>query len=310
MKKRGEKTYRPDKSVFVPLPPFPTDMLVEVTNACNHACVFCANQKMTRKKGSIDMLLLERLLREAYALGTQDVGFYSTGEPLVYKELDQAIRKAKEIGYRYIYITTNGALADLEKMKRMIGAGLDSVKFSINAASKEMYRKIHGRDHFDQVIKNLCQLRKFRDEAVPGFRIYSTFVITDENRDEVALAKKEIGPQCDEHLFFEEGNQGGYMSQGGKPSGVNLPCSLLFNRFHVTCEGYYTMCCVDYQNYLAVADLNEMSLQEAWCSPAAVEMRQKHLSRDIGGTLCENCVECKNEPVEPVLERLATRYDF
>mgnify|MGYP005838086685 CR=1 FL=1 len=29
-------------------PPFPKNMLAELTNTCNHRCIFCANRKMTR----------------------------------------------------------------------------------------------------------------------------------------------------------------------------------------------------------------------------------------------------------------------
>ena len=36
-------------------PPFPkTNFLVELSNACNHACIFCAHQKMQRKPGMIN----------------------------------------------------------------------------------------------------------------------------------------------------------------------------------------------------------------------------------------------------------------
>ena len=32
-------------------PPFPkTNFLMEVSNACNHACIFCAHQKMKSKE--------------------------------------------------------------------------------------------------------------------------------------------------------------------------------------------------------------------------------------------------------------------
>ena len=36
-------------------PPFPTtNFLIETSNACNHACIFCAHQKMKRKIGKIN----------------------------------------------------------------------------------------------------------------------------------------------------------------------------------------------------------------------------------------------------------------
>lgn len=35
------------------VPPVPKNMLLEVTNICNHSCVFCANSKMKRGGGAL-----------------------------------------------------------------------------------------------------------------------------------------------------------------------------------------------------------------------------------------------------------------
>ena len=126
-------------------PPFPyTNFLVETSNACNHECIFCAHQKMRRKAGKIDTLFLYDILRQAYELGTREVGFYATGEPFLVPELPDYVRKAKETGYEYVYLTSNGALATPEKIRAVIDAGLDSIKFSINAPNRELYKFIHG----------------------------------------------------------------------------------------------------------------------------------------------------------------------
>lgn len=42
---------------------------------------------------------------------------------------------------------------------------------------------------------------------------------------------------------------------------TNKYCPLTFNKLHITCEGYITACCADFQNYLAVADLNNTKLK-------------------------------------------------
>lgn len=116
-------------------PPFPDNMLLEVTNACNHSCIFCANSKFDRRRGYIDSELAKKILHEAHELGTENVGFYATGEPLMNQNLEEYIRYAKELGYLYIYITTNGALLTKERAKRLIEAGIDSIKISLNAAN-------------------------------------------------------------------------------------------------------------------------------------------------------------------------------
>ena len=41
---------------------------------------------------------------------------------------------------KYTFLTTNGSLARPEIMKKVIDAGLDSIRFSVNAADREMYK--------------------------------------------------------------------------------------------------------------------------------------------------------------------------
>ena len=92
-------------------PPFPkTNFLMELSNVCNHACIFCTHQKMQRKVGRMNQALGFDILRQAYELGTREVGFYATGEPFLIPELPAYIQKAKELGYTYVYLTSNGAM--------------------------------------------------------------------------------------------------------------------------------------------------------------------------------------------------------
>ena len=46
---------------------------------------------MTRKRKFIDSKIVEKVLKECYDLGTREVGFYATGEPLINKNLDKYI---------------------------------------------------------------------------------------------------------------------------------------------------------------------------------------------------------------------------
>lgn len=73
-----------------------------------------------------------------------------------------------------VYITSNGALATPEKIRAVVDAGVDSVKFSINAPERKMYEFIHGRDDFDTVMEHLKYLNEYRRESGRSFKIYVT----------------------------------------------------------------------------------------------------------------------------------------
>ena len=96
--------------LYTETPPFPTtNFLLELSNACNHACLFCAHQKMKRKVGKMSGEMVESVLRQAYDLGAREVGMYATGEPFLVPELPEYIRLAKDMGYTYVYLTSNGS---------------------------------------------------------------------------------------------------------------------------------------------------------------------------------------------------------
>jgi hypothetical protein len=87
--------------------------------------------------------------------------------------------------------------------------------------------------------------------------------------------------------------------------GIEPPCSLPFARLHISAEGYLGVCCNDYQNYLAVADLKATPLAEAWNSDVFRTIRQRHLDKHVEGTLCHNCIHNLNTPIEPLVLHLA-----
>ncbi len=88
------------------------------------------------------------------------------------------------------------------------------------------------------------------------------------------------------------------------------PCSLPFNSIHVTYEGYLTACCIDFQNYLVVADLNRQKLKDAWLNEEFIELRQKHLEDKLDGTLCYNCLYNMEKNIKPVIPELATGFSY
>lgn len=298
-----------------PRPAFPKNMLVELTNACNHRCVFCANRKMTRPVGHIDDALMIRVLREAFDLGAREVGFYATGEPFVSPGLARYVGEAKRLGYTYVYVTTNGALATPPRAREVIDAGLDSIKFSINAGTRESYERIHGSDDFQRVLQNLAFVSEYRKTLDRPFKVYVSCVLTRYTDGEQMRLRSLVEPLVDDVLFFNVINQGGfmfevneYLSVQGPALTRTPPCPMLFNRIHITHEGYLNACCVDYQNYLVVADLNVLSLGEAWHSESFVELRRRHLEGALEGSLCYNCLFNANTPVEPWMPRYATLY--
>ena len=74
--------------------PFPTRALVELSNWCNHARVFCSNPRMERKKGFLDLAVFGKFVTQGVQYGLEDIGLYTTGEPFVSKNLPPELSSA------------------------------------------------------------------------------------------------------------------------------------------------------------------------------------------------------------------------
>ena len=301
-------------------PPFPkTNFLIELSNACNHACIFCTHQKMKRPVGRINKDFAYDILQQAYDLGTREVGFYATGEPFILPDLADYIRKAKDIGYTYVYLTSNGALATPERVREVIDAGLDSIKFSINAPQKKLYKFIHGKDDFDTVLENLKYLNEYREISKKNYKIYVTGILTRFTENLKDKYYEIFGNLSDQVVFKYVYNQGGYMQEIDKYLRCDCDkeerrrCNLPFDAISVTQEGYLSVENADYENMLIVADLNKVSLHDGWYGEKMQEIRRKFLDDDLSGTLCDGCVHHKCSPakaISPEYSSVKGEYDF
>ena len=205
---------------------FPKNALVELSNACNHSCIFCTNPRMVRKISTLKFDTFKKFVDQSYELGLKEIGLYATGEPFVVKKLNDYISYSKNKGIEYIYITSNGSVNSFEKIKSAVDAGLDSIKFSINAGSKETYKLIHGKNDFEQVISNVTNLNKYRLENNIKLSIYVSFVVTKYTLHEKELLMSKIREHVDEIGFYEVTTQ----------MGQNLDCYELCR----TSNNFYT----------------------------------------------------------------------
>tara|TARA_Y100000034_G_C6900171_1_gene416052 strand:+ start:2153 stop:3259 length:1107 start_codon:yes stop_codon:yes gene_type:complete len=292
---------------------FPSNALVELTAGCNHSCVFCANPRMKIQGKKLDIDIYKKFVSEGKELGLKEIGFYMRGEPLLDKRLRTFIEIASKAGIKYIYITTNGARANIAKVKELIDAGLSSIKFSINAASRDAYRLVHGKDDFDKVIKNLKDLHEYKNKSDKEFKIMASFVVTKFTEDEIDEFKRVVIPYVDDaKILGVHGQMGQSLEELTILESTKLtapfdkidkakPCPMLWNRIHLTQDGLLSLCCVDYDNNLIYADLRETTLKEAWNNKIINNMRERHTNGNIKGTLCYNCLYGKKEPLEPIM---------
>jgi len=316
-----KKSKRMDVDFTDPYPPFPREVFFDLNNTCNSRCFFCSNSKIS-KPAYLNKALGFKLLRDFFECGTREVAFSATGEPFLRKDLAEFVHEAKSIGYEYVFLNTNGILATPDRAQPVLEAGLDSIKFSVNAGMRQSYKKVHGVDCFDRVIKNIQWFHEFRSKSRLAYRIYVSMVPTTLAQDEFSLLSSLLDGFVDEIDCRGCSNQGGNMLENNQTEKIdkgNLlgslrhghhsgKCPDVFSRCTVTAQGYLSACVVDYQNYLVVADLHEMPVKDAWHNDLFVALRRKHSEGDLRGIICHNCLNNCDTPVEPLSPEFAEAF--
>ncbi len=298
-------THVPEEKL-VKLPPFPDSIKIEITSRCNYNCSYCASKKNLREQGDMDKKLLFRLLHEAKEAGVSEIGFFLLGEPFLVDELAEYVRYAKEeAGIEYVFITTNGSLCSPERINPVVDAGLDSVKFSINAGTRQRYAVMHGVDAMDTVLRNLKTLSFYkRSRGLDKPYICVSSIFNEKAMDELVALRDAIKPYIDDFYFLPLYNQAGHVGRSkgegvvGNPGRLEnlvptVPCWALFNAVKITWKGIMTACCFDHDSRFEIADLKETSLIRAWGHPKFVELRKAHLSTDkkaLAGSICSRCL--------------------
>ena len=196
--------------------------------------------------------------------GSTDLALQATGEPFMDKRLPEFIKEGKRLKYDYVYLNTNGALANAKRAKPVIDAGCDSIKFSINAHNREDFKKVHGYDDFEKVIDNLKWIFQYRNENNIKMGIYVSTVKNSKSDFVAEDIERVINENCDKFEFREISNQGGGMmelketeniKEGNvlgslKEDDVMSRCVYPFNRLVVNPHGFVVACTADFINNL------------------------------------------------------------
>lgn len=298
---RISKTYVVPPERLSETPPFPKSAKVEVTSRCDFKCFFCEHTFSEEKHADIDPKLLYRILEEMAEAGVEEVGLFWIGESLLVKRLPEYVAYAKSLGFRNVYLTTNGRLAKPARMEALIDAGLDSIKFSVSGSNRKNYIAVTGVDAFRQVMDNIKHAWEYRgDRKKPG--IYASSYYDVANPAEFEAIKALVTPYVDEHYPLRLYGSRRATTEDAQtrviamPNDARrklqemLPCWSLFTLPHITHDGFMSACFCDPRKDLFMADLKQMSFKEAWHSEKFRALRRAHLNRDVTGTPCEHCI--------------------
>lgn len=139
-----------------------TQIHAATINYCNAKCVFCGQHSFKRSPGTMDRELFISLAEQARGLGIEEIDFTPPlGDPLLDKDLFDRAAFCKSIGFRKIYITTNGILLEKDWNFKQVAKLFDVIRISIGGLDKESYRAAYQTDKFYTVYAGILLLLEY-----------------------------------------------------------------------------------------------------------------------------------------------------
>jgi MoaA/NifB/PqqE/SkfB family radical SAM enzyme len=155
--------------------PLPTEVYFEVTNRCNLECTTCVRTFMTVEPPAD--LAYDQVVEIAEQLPVIDRAvLHGIGEPLLVRDLPRMIGYLKGRGAQVLF-NTNATALTRAWGERLIEAGLDECRISLDAATHDTFLRIRGTHDFERVVANaagMSALLRERGAARPALSVWAT----------------------------------------------------------------------------------------------------------------------------------------
>jgi uncharacterized radical SAM superfamily Fe-S cluster-containing enzyme len=170
-------------------------VLVEVTGRCNLACSVCfaaAGEQPAPDPSLADItVLLRRVLATS---GSHNIIQLSGGEPTMRGDLPAIIAAARDLGFPFLQLNTNGVRLGEEPgyARRLKEAGLFSVFLQFDGTNDAIYRRIRGQALLETKLKAV----EACGAAGLGVVLVPTLVpgVNTDNVGEILRLALELGP--------------------------------------------------------------------------------------------------------------------
>lgn len=312
MKAKKQDHYSNKRRILHEIVPLeqPFTINFEPITFCNLRCNFCiySQDKSVLEKGGH---YFERMSNETFNRCIKQISefkepiktisFIGTGEPLLHSELPEMIHKIKESKLaEKIILVTNGVLLSKGLVEKLLDAGIDVIKISVNGLSSDDYQKNCGvKINFEEYINNIKYLYENRGKCRILIKTL-TSVLGDKKEDAFFNL---FGDICDEISvertmpYFEEVKYDeGVMNNGNsRYQSVNRcvkVCAAPFMRMGIRVDGAVNICGCRVGVNTPRMNVYDDSLYGIWNGEEHKEILLNILTQKFEGITrnCETCI--------------------
>lgn len=272
---------------------FPPCLQIEPASVCNYRCVFCyqTDKDFTKRSngqmGVMSLDLFKRLIDQA-AGRCEAITLASRGEPLICPDIKGMLAYASG-KFLALKLNTNAWFLDEELCHAISEADMNTLVFSVDAASEPAYSQLRVGGKLERVVENIRQFRDIRIKHYPDSRtITRVSGVKVPGTPDLEEMEAFWGELVDQVAFVEYNP---WENTYNRPvNDIATPCSDLWRRMFVWWDGTVNPCDVDYKSTLAVGQATDQSLSDIWRSDPYMRLREEHLAKLRSA--CYPCNRC------------------
>jgi MoaA/NifB/PqqE/SkfB family radical SAM enzyme len=140
----------------------PVCLYLETTNRCNLLCATCPRTfEALEPPADMSWELFTSIVDQFPRIAR--VVLHGVGEPMMVRALPHMVRYLKDRGV-YVLFNTNGTLLTQRAGRKLIDAGLDELRVSLDAATAQSFALVRGRDLFARIVRNVRSFTTLQSE--------------------------------------------------------------------------------------------------------------------------------------------------
>lgn len=267
------------------LPPQPRYIQIETVLGCDAECPFCPHKSIDRTPAVMREEVWRKIVDDTRGLGITYRPFLQN-EALIDKRLARIVACIKEDPTARVEINTNGNLLDERRGRELIEAGIDLVRFSIDAFSPETFARCRVGLDYRRVVENAERFAALARATGGRVATEARMIDMEDNRDEQEPFVEYWSSRVDRALIVP-------LYHWPWDPGVEMvrkPCLKMREEMFFYTDGRAVLCCWDIAGRAVIGDVTRESVLEIW-NGAERRRCADHLSRGEREkiVLCSRC---------------------
>lgn len=287
---------------------------IETTNRCNMRCKMCPRTTMmTRSIEDIDRDTFIKVVdqikphsnedweqwkkycKDKYGIKEDDkasenhfflyiiskvIQLHGYGDPLLDRNMYEYIKILHDRGF-CSYFSCNPSNINLELTYKMLDAGLDYIKYSIESVNDAVHKTIRGEcSDFTDSYKKILQVLDYKHKNNLNTTVVITMLDlnrTNQREDYEKLLKAFEG--LDVYIYLKSEDCQWYRKDyhGTKSIHWTEVCKHPWMTMTIKSNGEAAMCMEDFNNEIVFGDVHEKSLKEIWDGEEYKKFRKSHI---------------------------------